>query len=288
MTINSLVSAPARSADMSPPATAKPLPSLENGDHLSASEFERRYEAMPHLKKAELIEGRVYIPILVANREGVFLEHGMHLSDEEFLQRYEALPGVKKAELIEGVVYMPSPVRHSTHGLPHAQVMGWLVNYWASTPGIEVSDNVTLRLAAGVIPQPDAVVRIAAMDLGTSTLDENGYLRGAPELIVEIAGSSAAYDLHEKLAVYQSHGVQEYIVWQVHEQEIIWLHLENGAYRPLPVDEDGLIRSQVFPGLWLAVDAMLTGDLSTVLAAVQEGLRSAEHARFVQQLDRTE
>src|SRR5712692_8113016 len=35
---------------------------LENGDRLTRVEFERRYEAMPHLKKAELIEGVVYIP----------------------------------------------------------------------------------------------------------------------------------------------------------------------------------------------------------------------------------
>ena len=35
-------------------------PPLENGDRLSRSEFERRYQAMPHLRKAELIEGVVY------------------------------------------------------------------------------------------------------------------------------------------------------------------------------------------------------------------------------------
>src|SRR4029434_1628974 len=35
---------------------------LENGDTLTRAEFERRYEAMPHLKKAELIEGVVYMP----------------------------------------------------------------------------------------------------------------------------------------------------------------------------------------------------------------------------------
>ena len=38
------------------------LPPLENGDRLTRDEFERRYEAMPHLKKAELIEGVVYVP----------------------------------------------------------------------------------------------------------------------------------------------------------------------------------------------------------------------------------
>ena len=36
------------------------IPPLQQGDHLTRDEFERRYEAMPHLKKAELIEGIVY------------------------------------------------------------------------------------------------------------------------------------------------------------------------------------------------------------------------------------
>ena len=35
------------------------LPPLESGDRLSRAEFERRYAAMPALKKAELIEGVV-------------------------------------------------------------------------------------------------------------------------------------------------------------------------------------------------------------------------------------
>jgi hypothetical protein len=34
---------------------------LENGDRLSRYEFERRYQAMPNLRKAELLEGVVYI-----------------------------------------------------------------------------------------------------------------------------------------------------------------------------------------------------------------------------------
>jgi hypothetical protein len=41
---------------------AKPVPPLEPGDQLSREEFERRYDAMPNLKKAELIEGEVYMP----------------------------------------------------------------------------------------------------------------------------------------------------------------------------------------------------------------------------------
>ena len=44
------------------PSAADAIPPLENGDHLSRPEFERRFEATPGLKKAELIEGIVYMP----------------------------------------------------------------------------------------------------------------------------------------------------------------------------------------------------------------------------------
>lgn len=42
--------------------TQNRIPPLENGDRLSRDEFERRYDAMPNVKKAELIEGIVSIP----------------------------------------------------------------------------------------------------------------------------------------------------------------------------------------------------------------------------------
>lgn len=38
-----------------------PHPPLENGDRLTAPEFERHYAAMPEHQKAELIEGVVYM-----------------------------------------------------------------------------------------------------------------------------------------------------------------------------------------------------------------------------------
>ena len=41
---------------------ANGIPPLETGDHLSRAEFERRYMAMPHVKKAELVEGVVFMP----------------------------------------------------------------------------------------------------------------------------------------------------------------------------------------------------------------------------------
>ncbi|NET60287.1 MAG: hypothetical protein F6K47_30330 [Symploca sp. SIO2E6] len=59
------------------------------------------------------------------------------------------------------------------------------------------------------------------------------------------------------------------------------------AIRPyglLEADAVGVIKSRQFPGLWLAVADLLSGDMVKVLTTVQEGLNSAEHRQFVQQL----
>src|SRR5207245_957566 len=45
-----------------PARRAGEIPPLEAGDKLTRDEFERRYDATPGLKKAELIEGVVHMP----------------------------------------------------------------------------------------------------------------------------------------------------------------------------------------------------------------------------------
>src|SRR3954454_7624147 len=83
------------------------VPYLENGDRLTRAEFERRYDAMPHLKKAELIEGIVYIP-----------------SPDFYLP--EGNPP-----------QMPSPVSFRGHANPHYKLIVWLGGYSEVTPGVE-------------------------------------------------------------------------------------------------------------------------------------------------------
>lgn len=212
------------------------------------------------------------------------LENGDRLTRPEFERRYEAMPELKKAELIEGVVYMPSPVRYEGHGRRHSALNGWLVVYVASTPGVGVGDNATVRLDLDNEPQPDVLLRITHG--GQSRVDADGFLDGAPELIVEVASSSVAYDLHQKLNTYRRHGVREYIVWRTQENAIDWFILCEGRYDRLPLDEAGIDKSECFPGLWLDAAAMLRGDLATVLKILGEGVASQEHANFVLQLEK--
>jgi Uma2 family endonuclease len=212
------------------------------------------------------------------------LKNGDRLSRAEFERRYEAMPNLKKAELIEGIVYMASPLRFEPHAEPHGDLMTWLGTYKAFTLGIRLGDNPTVRLDLDNEPQPDAVLLIDPSAGGQSRLGRDGYVEGAPELVAEISASSAKLDLGDKKRVYCRNGVQEYLVWQVFEQRLDWFRLQDEAYVPLVPDESGVIKSQVFPGLWLAVADLLAGNMQKVLAVLQQGLDSPEHQSFVQKL----
>jgi hypothetical protein len=211
------------------------------------------------------------------------LESGDRLSRDEFERRYHAMPNRYKAELIDGVVYVSSPVR-VIHAAPHSDLITWLGTYRASTPGTEVVDNATDRMDDTNEPQPDAMLYV---DVDRSTrmrLSADGYLEGIPEFIAEVAASSVSKDLGPKLQAYARNAVQEYLVWRVEDEAVDWFTLRDGSYVPLPV-ESGIVRSAVFPGLWLDVAAMADRDISRVLTVLQEGLATPEHTAFVAQLE---
>lgn len=211
------------------------------------------------------------------------LEAGDHLTLAEFERRYHLHSEVKKAELIEGIVYMPSPVRYGQHSRPHSDLMTWLGVYRAETPGVFCADNTTLRLDEESEVQPDALLRIASKLGGRSQITEDDYLKGSPELIAEIAASSAAYDLHKKRQLYARNGVQEYLAIQVYEKRIDWFRLTENGYQGLLPNDQGILSSEIFPGLWL-LPAAFWDDLKRLLEVLQAGIASQDHKAFVAKL----
>ncbi len=209
------------------------------------------------------------------------LAAGEQLSREEFLRRWEALPELKRAELLEGMVYLPSPMRVS-HGSQDLFVHGWITVYVAHTPGCDAGCNATWLMLEDA-PQPDCYLRISPEFGGQSGL-EGGYGKGASELIVEVSLSSASYDLGPKLRLYRSAGVLEYITVLLTEGQVIWRRLVSGNYAPIEPDSRGLLRSVVFPGLWLDPDALVERDGARLLKVLNQGLKSPEHQRFVKEL----
>jgi Uma2 family endonuclease len=195
------------------------------------------------------------------------LESGDRLTREEFHRRYCARPDIKRAELVDGVVYVSSLVRVSRHGEPNGRVLAWLGTYVARHPDLEFGTGATIRLDARNEVQPDAYLFREV--LGGPAYSADDYIQGGPQLVAEVAASSASYDLHDKKEAYRRNAVREYIVWRVLDGAIDWFRLEGGEYVRVQPDEGGVIESSVFPGLRLHVAKMLAGDLAGVLAEIR-------------------
>jgi hypothetical protein len=176
---------------------------------------------------------------------------------------------------------MSSPVSRA-HGQHEVLMAGWLLNYSARTPGCQGGSNSTWLMLEDV-PQPDNHL-IILPKYGGQSREERNYYAGAPELAAEISLSSVSHDLGPKLELYRAAGVREYVAVILGESRIVWHHLIGQRYMIATPDSDGLLRSAVFPGLWLDPAAMLALDSVGVLDALDRGLKSPEHAEFVRTL----
>jgi Uma2 family endonuclease len=210
------------------------------------------------------------------------LESGDHLDQKTFHERYEAMPPGTRAELIGGIVFMPSPLLRP-HGRTHQLLNHWLGEYEMATPGTEAFDNTSTILDADAEPQPDLCLLIAAPTHG-QTRDIGGYIVGAPEFVAEVASSSEAIDLHRKLTDYERTGVREYLVVALRQQSVYWFVCRDDHFVELSPANDGILRSEVFPGLWLDPAAVLRVDRRRVLEVLHQGLATQEHATFVARL----
>ena len=211
------------------------------------------------------------------------LSNGDRLDAGEFMRRYAAMPAAIKAELIEGVVYMASPVS-VFHGNPHADLLGWLFHYRMMTPGTDLAVDSTVRLDVGNVPQPDAALYTLPAFGGSVQITGEGYIEGAPELVAEVSTSSVSYDLGPKMSAYARNGIREYIVWRTQDEAVDWFVLRDDTYHSLTPHANGILRSEVFPGLWLNVSTTVARDVLRTNAELQLGLQSPEHAQFVADL----
>jgi len=141
---------------------------------------------------------------------------------------------------------MSSPLKRP-HGKMHMHVSRWLLDYEEATPGTESFNNATVILGKEGEPQPDLCLLISKADKG-QTREEDEYIVGSPELIVEIASSTESIDLHRKLRDYQKAKVREYVVVVTRQARVFWFVSRESQFEDLPLGTDGIYRSETFPG----------------------------------------
>jgi Uma2 family endonuclease len=206
---------------------------------------------------------------------------GDRMSRTEFHSLYLETPKHFKAELIHGVVYVASPASYQ-HG-HHDQNLGMLMAiYKSQTPGTGGAANATIQFDDANEVQPDQLIRIDDDFQGQSRITEDGYLTGASEFIAEVSLSTLQHDLTKKKSLYAEQGVLEYLVVDVENERLHWFNLPHD--QELTLDADDILRSRVFPGLWIDSQALFGGNPQQLIATLQRGLSSPEHDAFVQLL----
>jgi len=207
---------------------------------------------------------------------------GDHLDQPEFHRRYEAYPDPDaRFELIGGIVYMMLPTGYE-HGSGEYRASGLLYLYELNTPGVEGAAGTTVILGPASEPQPDALLMILPECGGQARIQGFGdkhYVVGAPELIWEVAHSSAAIDLNAKFKDYAAAGVKEYVVLCLGEQLLRWFDLPGSV--EITAGRDGVFKSKVFPGLWVNAKALVEGNTRRAAETLERGLATPEHTAFV-------
>jgi Uma2 family endonuclease len=212
-------------------------------------------------------------------RRGVkheFMHNGDKMSQPEFSKIYSKISEPYKAELIAGIVYEPPPPTLS-HAVSDLDLAALLKHYQAYTPGTQSGHDCSVILSSDDQVQPDSFLRILP-ELGGQSFNWRRRIKGAPELVAEVSFSSRSIDLHTKKERYAKFGVREYIVLCVEPSLFHWFNLASGEM--LPIDENGVIRSEIFPGLWLDAHSLSDGDTRTALETLSLGLQSPQHKTF--------
>jgi Uma2 family endonuclease len=185
----------------------------------------------------------------------------MRLSTAEFDRRYFLRTDLPKVEFLYGVVYVPLSI--SRHSDREGLLSAWLTNYQVSHPDTVSAPNGTVFLSADHRVQPDGMLFFR--NGGSGRIGQDDYLHGPPELVAEVAATSADYDAGPKFRAYEEAGVQEYVLWLVDGGAIHWYALEDGRYTELPPAADGWTYSRVFSGLRLHIRRLLAGDRAVIL-----------------------
>ncbi len=173
----------------------------------------------------------------------------------------------EKADLIDGVIYMASPDNTDAN-----ELFVWLLGVMdifaeENDLGKLYGTRVAFRLDIRNGPEPD----VAFVRKNRLHLVERGYVRGGPDLAVEIVSpGSVERDYDKKRKQYKRAGVPEYWIVDEMEQKVTLLRLgKDGKYKEVR-PRKGILHSKALPGFWLRVEWLWQSPLPKKLAALRE------------------
>jgi Uma2 family endonuclease len=210
---------------------------------------------------------------------GYPFDNGDRMDQTTFHKLYRKADERVRAELIEGVVYLKMPTR-LTRGMIQTNLLFWAKTYTSQIPTLEARSEVTTKMNAVNEPEPDLFIFVRPECGGQVSVDDEDFIVGAPELIIEIANSTMAVDLGDKKRGYEASGVLEYCVVLGLKKVAKWYVRDNGEFVEKTLSR-GVLQSQTFPGLWLDTQALFKGDVPQLMGTLKQGMKSLRFKTFL-------
>jgi len=202
------------------------------------------------------------VPAIEYAREGRQDSPGF-MSYEQFLDWTD---DKTHAEWIDGVVQLMAPVADG-----HQDISGFL----AALLRLRAEQrNAGRVLTAPFQMRLSTIARGREPDIlfvDQSRLDRilRTYLDGPADLAIEIVSpESVLRDRGEKYGEYETAGVREYWIIDPDSRRADFFSLVDGRYERIPVAEDGIIHSSVFPDFWIAVEWLWQRPMPRILDVV--------------------
>jgi Uma2 family endonuclease len=172
-----------------------------------------------------------------------------------FDQYYQIVEENERADLLDGKIIRDSPAVPK-HGFAISFIHLLLGTYVSRRRlGFVIASTSTVRLTSYQATEPDLFF-ISASRL---YIINDKYIDGPPDLCVEvISKSSRQRDRGRKFVLYADHGVREYWIIDPLINTANFHRNVNGEWQEMPVDNQGIFRSEVVPGFWMKVSWLFT------------------------------
>lgn len=172
----------------------------------------------------------------------------------------------EKADLIHGEIIMSSPatIEHESSFISLSAILHFYVN--RRQLGIVLGSRAAMKFSDYEAPEPDIMfIKKDRLHLLGKT-----EIFGPADLVVELVSpGSRRLDFVDKKEIYAHYGVQEYwLIDRFQQQAFFWKNV-NGLWQDLPVDENGVFRSEVVAGFWLRIDWLFSAEPLDNLAILE-------------------
>lgn len=160
------------------------------------------------------------------------------------------------------------------------------LNYYRlSTPGLYVCVNPQVQIDQDTRIVPSLIAQVNSgefkqCETGREQGDYDHFI-GPPNFIFDVFRKEQQDVYHSRRKLFEQNGVIEYVVWFMLETLPVWNRLVDGQYQEIDEDEEGLIKSQALPGLWVPTKSLVERDMWSIMAKIAHGTTRRGHRDFM-------